>query len=414
MEKAILKAVNKITSELFGIAPKLSDVQRVEWKAVEGKNGVSLLISVDGSSYCKIFVDTLEVKYAAKAEEIKTACNSERRALIRCSDLGKVNTSGRGETNAEKYTKALDKLHALILEWEAKEKELKDKIKAIPETQKAKIKAAEESLLKNTDKYQTKIEEANQTVEELYKIKDEVQLGETQKSVAKQLFLENELGRKRIVDAPQLRKGIYQELKALEILSEFDGYTYIKNNIRLIDEELGLIGEMDAKRKHEDGTLEILDTKLRYDAHSFFSQKAEEQNKSEADQLDGYLILYPQATRATIVNVLVNNTDDEIRRAVYLASLKYKDGEIPKAEAIKIIKEQVFDFENFVRLVGEIVGVIGEDVDALEEFESFREIPLNLRVLKVSRERDEERLEATKANIKKVREYAAREFGVII
>src|SRR5690606_8016457 len=154
-----------------------------------------------------------------------------------------------------------------------------------------------------------------------------------------------------------------------------------------------------------EGGQEIIDVKSRYDAESFFANDDEEQTKGDADQLDSYLILNPDAVRATIANVLVNNSDDAIRRDVYISSLRFENGEMPKSEEVRIIKEQVFDFENFKRLVDLISGDISNDADALEEYESFREIPLEMRVIKISRDRDEERLEAMKERLQEALKY---------
>lgn len=381
----------QVIKELFGECPSIGELKRVSVSEMTNDKDIYLLIKVDSMPYCKINTEC-EATFSPQSEKIKADIMYERIFLFRCSGLKAINTNPRGKTNLEKYNDAISSL----------------------ETKRKRLSELSDKAIKSREKLEIEILKIEKDVFALEKVKDEIELSETAKTEIRKLWIENSLGRRRIVKTKQMDKGIEQEDESIRILSIVDGFEYQKNETRQIDIDNRLSGEIDLKvvRESEEGE-EIIDIKSRYDAESFFSNDEDEQKKGEDDQLDGYLILNPNATKATIANVLVNNSDDAIRREVYLSSLKFENGEIPTSEEIRIIKEQVFDFENFKRLVSVICGDISNDAEALEEYESFREIPMHMRVIKVSRERDEERLEALKEKLKNALTYAKEKYNVI-
>lgn len=380
--------VKEVISELFGKAPSIGDKQRVKIEQLSNDKGDYLAITLDGVAIAKM--DGEKVVYAPSFDKIKEDIHHERAFYFRCSSAGKLMTMPRGKSNYEKFVEAK----------EAREKVIND------------LEKCSEKAVKTREKLEQKLEQLDRDVMMLEEVAHVVELSETAKGEIKKVWIETELGRKRAVTGYALEKGTVQEVESLRILSAFDGYNYVKNEERQVDEELRLTGEIDTKRETKEG-VEIVDIKTRLDADSFFSQNEDEQNKHEADQLDAYLILNPDAKLATIANVLTSNSDDAIRREVYVKSLRYENGEMPLAEQIKIIKEQVFDEQNFIRLVNDICGDISNDAEALDAFESFREIPLEMRVIKITRERDEERLEQMKAQLSRCFDFAKKTYNLV-
>lgn len=379
----------EIIKELFGSSPSIGELSQLKMSEMTNDKDVYLLIKLGEVPYCKINVKG-EVFYSGQAEKMREDLKADRTFFFRCSGMRNIMTSPRGKTNLEKYNDVLLSL----------------------ETKRKRLTELSDKAIKSREKLEAEILKLEKDTFALEQIKDEVLLSETAKSEIRKLWIENSLGRRRIVRTKYTDKGIEQEDESIAILSEFDGYNYVKNELRQIDFENRLSGEIDLKRETEEGE-EIIDVKSRYDAESFFSNDDEEQTKGDAEQLDSYLILNPNAVRATIANILVNNSDDAIRRDVYISSLRFENGEMPKSEEVRIIKEQVFDMDNFKRLVDLICGDISNDADALEEYESFREIPLEMRVIKISRERDEERLDLMREKLKVSLKYAQEKYNVI-
>jgi hypothetical protein len=379
----------EVIKDLFGSTPSIGELNQLSMSEMTNDKDVYLLVKFNQVPYCKINTEGI-VTYSGQAEKIKKDLELERTFFFRCSGMRNIMTSPRGKTNLEKYNDIVTSLDSKRVQLE----KLSDK------------------AIKSREKLSTQILTLEKDVFALEKIKDEIQLSETAKAEVRKLWIENSLGRRRIVKTKYTDKGLVQEDGSIEILSEFDGFEYVKNETRQMDFEYRLSGEFDLKRQIEGGE-EIIDIKSRYDAESFFSNDDEEQKKGDAEQLDSYLILNQEATRATIANVLVNNSDDAIRREVYLKSLGFENGEMPKSEEVRIIKEQVFDFKNFNRLVDLICGDITTDADALEQYESFREVPLEMRVIKISRDRDEERLDVMKERLKEAFKYAQEKYKVV-
>lgn len=381
--------VKTIISELFGVAPSIGEIERVQFQTLENEKDTYIVVSVDGVPYAKVSSGR-QIQYHPKGQELRYKILGEKLFLFRCSSVGKLMTNARGKSNLDKYQDTLIELE-------------KKQVQLAGYSENAKV---------MREKTQKAIDKLEQDLKALKQIKDEVILSETCKNEIRDLWVENGLGRRREFYSEMTEKGTTQEAESIRLLSEYDRHDYEKNEDRQIDTALRLSGEMDIKRTHENGEIEIIDIKSRYDAQSFFANDTDEQKQSEADQLDAYLLLNPEATKATIANVLTNGSDDAIRRKVYLSSLKHENGEMPNSETIKIIKEQVFDFENFKRLTKEICGDISNDAEALEQYEAFREIPLKMRVIKITRERDEERLNEMKKRLIECLNYAKEKYNV--
>lgn len=411
------KASKELLTDLFGVAPSIGEKERVSTEILETGKDVYLLVKVDGKDYAKINVEG-EVKKAPKADELRDEIKAENAFLFRCHSLGKIKTKPRGKMQSEILLEKEAALSELYAKWEADEKEILAKIEATPETRKADLKKLEERKKSISEKARAKKESLAKEITELEQFRGVVEISETAKKEVTNIYVETFLGRRRdISKVKYVAKGLAQEDDAIKMLSLIDGVDYKKNTERRINFELWLTGEIDLKTKtvveiegEKVEGVEIIDVKNRYDADSFFQTSDDEQKKTESDQLDGYFILYPEALKATIASCLVNNTDDAITREVYLKSLNYEEGEMPNADKVKVIKEQVFDEMNFRRLVDFIVGDISEDAEALDQFESFREIPLEMRVKKVSRLRDEAKIEGTKDFLLRSKEYAKAKY----
>lgn len=341
--------MERLIKELFGGSPSISELKNIsiDEKGQLRFDGKNILVNTKGEK-----TDTF---YALKEHNRNKRLEN---VFIRCSSLGKLMTDSRGKSNAEKLS-------------EAKEELIK---------QESKLSELSEKALVMKGKCESKIEDLKILISELEKSKDEIVLSETTKSELDKIGIEAKYNRRKNVTSKQMQKGKDIENDSIDIYSILKGELFEKNIIRTIDKNTRLTGEVDII---DESTGEIIDIKSRYDVFTFFELDPEEQKKNDKWQLVGYSILYPEAKKVTIANVLTNNTDDAIMLSLKNEEYKWQNGEVPQKRQLEIIADQIYDIENFTRLSKYAIGEI-TDPEAIEFYNDFRDIPIESRVIEVS------------------------------
>lgn len=110
----------------------------------------------------------------------------------------------------------------------------------------------------------------------------------------------------------------------------------------------------------------------------------------------GYLIAVPSAQEYVVAYVLSNNHPSIIQEKLIKESYRWKDGDTPNWREIEIIKNSVFDFETFKQTVKDR-GCLPYDDKAREMYNSFVEVPEELRIIEISYTREEMAADIEKA-----------------
>jgi hypothetical protein len=160
--------------------------------------------------------------------------------------------------------------------------------------------------------------------------------------------------------------GQYLESKGIKIGSEWS-----KNIERKEDEYTS--GECDIDHAEDDV---IYDIKCSYDWTTFAAETCKGLDIGYAYQVRDYQRLYGRKNGA-VVHVLTNTPDDDIRHQIYMESFKWQ-GDMPDYRKVRIIRQHVYDFPTFERLIQEHLPTI--DNAGADELLKFREWTLEQRI----------------------------------
>lgn len=193
--------------------------------------------------------------------------------------------------------------------------------------------------------------------------------------------------------------------------SRYRGMEFDKNVLRF--ENKYLTGVLDIGERGPKGEIyRTIDIKNRYTVKTHYEKLVTGISPADAAQLETYNLL-AGSSEAEIANILENNHPEEIQKILQWEGMKYRDPDDPEKlvfdlplwKKIRILKQHVFDRQTLDSyLVGELF-----DADALDEYESFVEIPDKERVIRQIKEADYELQEriirACKAGIEYLREH---------
>ena len=168
-------------------------------------------------------------------------------------------------------------------------------------------------------------------------------------------------------------KGTKNEHQGIQMLSNYLQLPLEKNHIRMADEFT--TGECDID--HQAGNM-IIDIKCSYDWTTFTKAAIKSLDKGYEYQIKDYQRLY-QREFGAVAYVLTNTPDEDIRHQIYLESFKWGgDDSMPDYRKIRIIRNHVYDFETFERLVEEHCPTI--DKAGSDELMKFQEWSLKQRI----------------------------------
>lgn len=223
-------------------------------------------------------------------------------------------------------------------------------------------------------------------------------LGVTGEKRAIQTYLEQFTDRQKEIKSKYLEKGILNESGAIELVNELFATNYEKNEIRLSNDYL--TGECDVI-----GSDCIADIKCSWDIFTFFEAKTKDVKDYEW-QLRGYMELYDKP-RAELYYCLTDMDDMQLLDILKQKSYNY-GGDIPDLMAIRIIKNAIFDKDNFQRFL-ELAPINTKVVQ--KEINKFVHIPKEERVIKFDCERDEVKTALLYSRIKTARDFLKQTFN---
>jgi hypothetical protein len=213
--------------------------------------------------------------------------------LMRCHALGQIMTEPRGKTNAEKYSDAIEELKSEEIKYDA-----------MPN-----------KMLKTASNKMEKIVRLQLLIEELAKIKDEIQLSETCKTYLIQSYVLSKYGRVREITTKQMVKGTISEDDSILLFSALEGRIYNKNTKRISNDYISgtpdLFDTEDILNCNE-----IIDIKSCWDIFTFLSNVPDPEKDMYYWQLQGYMAL-TGAKIGTIAYCLVNTPDSIIEGEKY-------------------------------------------------------------------------------------------------
>lgn len=278
--------------------------------------------------------------------------------LIRCSAIGQIMTESRGKTNLEKYSDAVQLL-----------KDEQGKYDAMPNKE---LKSAINKL--------EKVKKVQLEVDELFKIKDVIELSDTCKTYLIQSYVLSKYGRVREVVTKQMVKGTISEDEAIELFSILENKYYQKNTDRISNGFIiGTPDMYDGETLFE--STEIIDIKSCWDVFTFLSNVESPENSNYYWQLQGYLAL-TGASIGTIAYCLVNTPESIVLGEKYNL-LRKMDVATEEDPAFK------------------------KEFALLQANRKYDDIPMSERLLTFSIERNDEDIEKIYKKVEKCREFIA-------
>lgn len=230
-----------------------------------------------------------------------------------------------------------------------------------------------------------------EALDDLLKKRDTVELSSGAKTYCRKLRREIKFNRRKELKSKYLEKGIHYEEQAITFLSHYHDDIFTNNKERRSDEYFQ--GECDVEEGFDTKVSWELDTLP--DHESAIDTIYEFQNRI-------YARLWNREEWTTS-SIVMNMTDDEMRKTLYGEAWKWTDNEIPDWRKIEIIKHYIYDEENFIRLcklndcipdLKEYESQLKTDVvdtelrKACEMFLGFVEIPEHERIVEKTVKRD--------------------------
>jgi len=229
----------------------------------------------------------------------------------------------------------------------------------------------------------------------VYKLSDS-----TKKTLNKIVFYEK-TGRKKILEAKYLDKGLAKEKEARDLMSQILDFNLIKDDERKTNEYV--TGQRDID--HPDI---ILDIKSSWSYDSFNNLLIQKENEKNLRQMDSYMDLW-NIKESIVCHVLVdtpiNLVNDEIRRLSYKEDIMTIEGDI-RDEAIQEVKNVICDLiftrKGLEEYCQQSINIM------IEWFDDFIEIPKKERVHMIPHPFKKERIEQRNECIKLAREYMSK------
>lgn len=222
-------------------------------------------------------------------------------------------------------------------------------------------------------------------------------LSNATKKLLNQIVFFEKTGRKNILEAQQLEKGIVKEKEARDIMSEVLGVMLVKDDERRSNE--WVTGQRDIKHDI------IIDVKNAWSFESFNNILLEKENEIYLRQMDSYMELW-SAKESIVCHVLVdtpiNLVNGLIQKLSYKDDIMTIEGDI-RDEAIpqvkNLIANQIFTRRGLEEYCQQSTNVM------IEWFEDFVEIPKKERIHMIPHSFDKVRIEQRNECIRLAREY---------
>jgi len=223
-------------------------------------------------------------------------------------------------------------------------------------------------------------------------------LSDSTKKTLNNIVFYEKTGRKKILEAKYLDKGLAKEKEARDLMSEVLDTNLIKDDERKTNNYVS--GKRDIK--HDEI---ILDVKNAWSFESFNNILIEKENENNLRQMDSYMDLW-NIKESIVCHVLVdtpiNLINDDLRRLSWKEDIMTIEGDI-RDEAIPEVKSLlsnlIFTRKGLEEYCHQSINVM------IEWFDDFIEIPKNERIHMIPHSFDKVRIEQRNECIKLAREY---------
>ena len=217
-------------------------------------------------------------------------------------------------------------------------------------------------------------------------------LGVTGQKEAVKAYLNQFTDRYKDIKSKYLEKGIAMENGAIQLVNELRGTDYQKNDVRMFNDFL--TGECDLICGDT-----ISDIKCSWDIFTFYESMGSE-GKDYEYQLRAYMELWNRP-KAEVIYCLMDMPDTMLLNELERAGRPY-DGDLPDLIAIRIIKNSIFDLDNFHRFL-EFAPIDRKAVE--KEINKFIHIPKADRVYSFDFERNQAKTELMYQRINDARQF---------
>ena len=224
-------------------------------------------------------------------------------------------------------------------------------------------------------------------------------LGKTGEKEALKAYAAQFLDRYKEVKSKYLEKGVANEQEAIDMVNRLRGTQYVKNPWRFDNDYL--TGECDLLHD-ELGFKMVSDIKCSWDWFTFTDSIGD---TSYEYQLRGYMELF-NAQKAEVIYCLTDMPDDMILKAMESESYKW-GGDLPDLVAIRIVKNSIFDLDNFQRFL-EIAPIDRRKVE--KEIDKFVPIPEKNRVHAITFEADSTKTKLMYKRLDEARNFIKTKF----
>lgn len=225
-------------------------------------------------------------------------------------------------------------------------------------------------------------------------------LGVTGQKLAVETYIENKYGRSKDITSKYLERGIKGESAGINLFNELTGQKLVKNETKLSNKFL--IGEPDLISEDS-----IIDIKSSWDIYTFFNAKADFEPIYEW-QLRGYMELFNK-NKSILAYTLTDAHDDIILDELHKESYKWPKGETPEWKEIEIVKNMIYDRENFKRWIS-YRNWKGEDEISKSLVRTFVHIEQKERLFIYTFERDKAKTELCYTRIEEARSFIKKRY----
>jgi hypothetical protein len=307
--------------------------------------------------------------------------------LFRPSEVDPLLSKPKGKSNADIYQETTERLAKYEDEYDSlKNKDTKKALK----------------LASDIERYKAIVAEQDQ-------LKDLPHLSVGAMQLCKAKMIEILYGRREQFENKYTTKGKDQEEASITLYSVMKNRVFENNKARVSNDYF--TGEIDIPWYDRSKIMvEITDVKTSYSIHTFFANE-DTIKRPNRSQGVAYLDLHPTVKKYNIANLLVNNSFDSILSILHRESYSWQDGDIPHWREIQIIKEHIFDQESFEMFCKQRFFT-GLDEIAQKEYDSFVEVPIDVRLIEHSFNRDDNEINELKAAVDNARVWMRMMYGL--
>lgn len=226
-------------------------------------------------------------------------------------------------------------------------------------------------LLKTLSVKQILTEKQGETLTDLIKKRDTIELSSGAKTRLRKMRREIKFKRYREINSKYLTKGIELEEEAIDWLSLYHDKVFTNNKERREDEYF--TGECDIEEGYDTKVSWVLDTLP--DAKEVLKGIYEFQNRV-------YMRLWDREDWTTS-SIVLSMLEDQIKQEMYGEAWKWPSNEIPSWRKIEIIKYYVYEEKYFIEMLAANDVVVNKESDekTRDMFLDFVEIPMHERII---------------------------------